>query len=106
MVSEHRLRLPVRVAIGSVEKIDAGIQRHSDHGCGIRFIHFTDCSERARADAKRHGTESETRDDQTAVAKFRILHAYPPAGNFSTHTGRAQNSDILGSHENPFYFRS
>ena len=75
-LADDLLRQAVRIDIGGVDEVDAGVDARVDHPLGFGKIAVADRCERACA-AEGHGAQSQCRNLQAGTAKGAVFHVGP-----------------------------
>ncbi len=74
-LAEGLLAFALRIDIGGVEEVDAGIERIPDQVVGTGLVDGADRSKAAFTTVERHGSQAKRRDEQAGVAERFVLHA-------------------------------
>jgi hypothetical protein len=73
-VAKHRFRLAGRIDVGGIDEIDAGIEGSIDDLIDRRLIEAANHLPLSALSAKRHGAETELRDEDAGVRELSEFH--------------------------------
>jgi hypothetical protein len=73
------LRAAVRIDVGGVDEVDAGVERAADQRIGLGLLQRADGAPHAALAAEGHGAEAEFRNEQAGAAEFSVAHGGIPS---------------------------
>src|SRR6266404_3526892 len=80
-LSENLLALALRVIVGRIKEVDAAVNRSLDQFISLGLAHGADGLEDPSAVPECHGSEAESRNQETRIAKRCVFHDAPAFKN-------------------------